>query len=82
MKSRPLSPLVSAVRSAPSVAALLEVLKKQKSPCSLEVEGPEGAARALILALAALARREAEGPGTVLAVVPTEREAEDLAGDL
>jgi transcription-repair coupling factor (superfamily II helicase) len=80
MKSQPVSPLVSAVRSAPSVAALLEVLKKQ--PCSLEVEGPEGAARALILALAAMARREAAGPGTILAVVPTEREAEDLAGDL
>ncbi|MDR1144364.1 MAG: transcription-repair coupling factor, partial [Spirochaetaceae bacterium] len=81
MKSQPVSPLVSAVRSAPSVAALLEALKKQ-SPCSLEVEGPEGAARALILALAAMARREAAGPGTILAVVPTEREAEDLAGDL
>jgi transcription-repair coupling factor (superfamily II helicase) len=66
--------MLAALRSDPAVTSLLERLGREKT---LKVEGLEGAARALCLAL--FRERFA---GAVLAVVPTEREAEELAADL
>ncbi|MDR2552617.1 MAG: transcription-repair coupling factor [Treponema sp.] len=84
-----LNPILGALRSDPSVAALLRQIKGTPS-FSLELEGPEGAARGMILALiretlvAAEARTAAPFPPDhpLLAVVPTEKEAEELAADL
>jgi transcription-repair coupling factor (superfamily II helicase) len=66
------------------VAALLAALKEGAAP--LEVEGPEGAGAAAILALVRGGLEDSAagraGPVPILAVVPTEREAAELAGDL
>jgi transcription-repair coupling factor (superfamily II helicase) len=60
-----------------SVSTLLAACRS--SACSLEVEGAEGSAVSMLVALLAGA---AGGGGPALAVVPTDREASDLAGDL
>jgi transcription-repair coupling factor (superfamily II helicase) len=66
--------------AAPEISAFLEILKRQGEPFSLEMEGPEGAAQGLLLAL--MMKALSGGGRTFLAVVSTEQEAEDLAGDL
>ncbi|GHV85488.1 transcription-repair-coupling factor [Spirochaetia bacterium] len=73
------NPILAALRSDPAVAALLE---KVQEGCSLEIEGPEGAAQGMILGLIRERLCAAVPAGPFLAVVPTEREAEDLAADL
>ncbi|MDR0447334.1 MAG: transcription-repair coupling factor [Treponema sp.] len=83
MNNNPNNPIMDAVRRDPAVAVFLEQLKysNNRSPENLfplEIEGPEEAARAIILSLI---RTEFEKT-PILAVVPTEREAEDLAGDV
>jgi len=66
------------IRSDPSVSELLHNFKSCRTPGSIELEGPEGACKALILALL----RFCEPSVPALVLVPTEREAEELAGDL
>jgi transcription-repair coupling factor (superfamily II helicase) len=63
--------LLRALADTPSAAALLAEWKKK--PAAVEIEGPEGAASAMLAALLA------EGPA--LAVVPTDGEASALAAD-
>ncbi|MCL1814878.1 MAG: transcription-repair coupling factor [Treponema sp.] len=74
-----LSKILDIVRSEPSLKELLEkALLEEEKQKSLEIEGPEGSFQSMILALI----RSAGSTLPALAVVPTEREAEDLAGDL
>ncbi|MCL1812675.1 MAG: transcription-repair coupling factor [Treponema sp.] len=72
------NPLLAALRNDPSVLNLLNQYKHCRDSNPLELEGPEGAVHAMILALL----RSEEHSVPALAIVPTEREAEDLAGDL
>ncbi|MDR2029326.1 MAG: transcription-repair coupling factor [Treponema sp.] len=61
--------------SSKTAAAVLAAYRGEHFP--LEIEGPEGAFSALLLAGLYTAK-----PGIFLVVVPTEREAADLASDL
>ncbi|MDR2181824.1 MAG: DEAD/DEAH box helicase, partial [Treponema sp.] len=74
MNPTPLSPLLKTIAAAPSFSRLLKALKQGGS---FEVEGPEGAVRAMVIALAAETLKK-----PCLAVVPTDREAQDLALDM
>ncbi|MDR2109780.1 MAG: transcription-repair coupling factor [Spirochaetaceae bacterium] len=67
--------LLNRIASSQGVSGVLSAYKQGKFP--LEIEGPEGSFGALLLA-----RLYQSDPGVFLAVVPTEREAEDLAADL
>jgi transcription-repair coupling factor (superfamily II helicase) len=90
MNTLPFLRILDMIRSAPPVSALLDRIQAQGEG-SLEIEGPEGAAQGILLALMAdrYALGGGAGPGKpcpvkgpFLAVVSTEREAEDLARDL
>ncbi|MDR1588439.1 MAG: transcription-repair coupling factor, partial [Treponema sp.] len=70
-----LSEFFSMVDSHAPLVRVRELFKKGKFP--LELEGAEGSFTAVLLALFFQA-----APGVFLVVTPTEREAEDLAGDL
>ncbi|MCL1927897.1 MAG: transcription-repair coupling factor [Treponema sp.] len=72
------NPLLEALRNDPSVLNLLDQYKNCHDTGPLEIEGPEGSAQSMILAL--LRHKEPSVPA--IAIVPTEWEAEDLAGDL
>jgi transcription-repair coupling factor (superfamily II helicase) len=69
-----LSEILAAIRLDPSVSTLLK--DNANNAGFLEIEGPEGAFTPIILSLLANTKKP------VLAVVPTEQEAQDLAADL
>ncbi|MDR1127957.1 MAG: transcription-repair coupling factor, partial [Treponema sp.] len=66
---------LSKIDVSPELARILERFKRGEFP--LELEGTEGSFTAFLLA-----RLFSAAPGVFLVVTPTEREAEDLAGDL
>ncbi|MDR2073369.1 MAG: transcription-repair coupling factor [Spirochaetaceae bacterium] len=93
MNTLPFLQILHVIRSAPPVSALLDRIQRQKDE-SMEIEGPEGAAQAIVLSLlidcftsspgspGSLKSASGRLEGPFLAVVPTEREAEDLARDI
>ncbi|MDR1389002.1 MAG: transcription-repair coupling factor [Treponema sp.] len=74
MNPSPFRQVLAAIAATPALSRLLSALETETL---LELEGPEGAARAMVTALAA----SRCGP-PVLVVVPTDREALELAADL
>jgi transcription-repair coupling factor (superfamily II helicase) len=62
------------ISASKAVTGLVSAYKQGKLP--LEIEGPEGSLTAVLIA-----GLYAGGPGTFAVVVPTEREASDLASD-
>ncbi|MDR2740212.1 MAG: transcription-repair coupling factor [Treponema sp.] len=66
---------LKSIANSPGVSKVLDAFKKGSFP--LEIEGVEGSFMAILLA--GLFQTQ---PGVFLAVIPTEREAADLASDL
>ncbi|MDR2144559.1 MAG: transcription-repair coupling factor [Treponema sp.] len=73
----PLS-LVDTLAKSASVSALLNAYRAQTPPFGIELEGPEGSAVSMLVALLA---GFPEKTGALI-VVPTDREASELSGDL
>jgi transcription-repair coupling factor (superfamily II helicase) len=75
--------LVQILAKSDSISTLLETYRAQVPRRAIELEGPEGSAVSMIVALLAGFPDKAGGTKrTVLIVVPTDREASDLSGDL